>query len=98
MSPVLLDGERLTLSDVERVARHREAVALDPAARPKLEASRRVIEAALAAARPPPEPRRGAGRAHPRSGDPGHCPPPGKRPGQRIFGRPAGDRRLALRA
>ena len=52
MSPVLLDGERLTLNDVERVARHREAVALDPAARPKLEASRSVIEAALAAERP----------------------------------------------
>ena len=32
MSPVVLDGERLTLDDVERVARHGEAVALDPAA------------------------------------------------------------------
>jgi histidine ammonia-lyase len=52
MPPVFLDGERLTLNDVERVARHGEAVALDPAARPKLEASRRVIEAALAAERP----------------------------------------------
>ena len=52
MSPVLLDGERLTLSDVERVARHGEAVGLDPAARPKVEASRQVIEAALAAERP----------------------------------------------
>jgi len=52
MPPVLLDGECLTLDDVERVARHGEAVALDPAARPKVEASRRVIEAALAAERP----------------------------------------------
>jgi histidine ammonia-lyase len=52
MPPLLLDGERLTLDDVERVARHGEAVALDPAARPKIEAARRVIEAALAAERP----------------------------------------------
>lgn len=52
MPPVLLDGECLTLDDVERVARHGEAVVLDPAARPKVEASRRVIEAALAAERP----------------------------------------------
>jgi histidine ammonia-lyase len=52
MSSVLLDGERLSLEDVERVARHGEAVALDPAARPKLEASRQVIEAAVAAERP----------------------------------------------
>src|SRR5574341_1355225 len=52
MPPLFLDGERLTLSDVERVARHGEAVALDPAARPKVEASRRVIDAALAAERP----------------------------------------------
>lgn len=52
MSPVFLDGERLTLSDVERVARHGEAVSLDPAARPKIEAARQVIEAALAAGRP----------------------------------------------
>ena len=52
MAPVLLDGEGLTLHDVERVARHGEAVALDLAARPKVEAARRVIEAALAAERP----------------------------------------------
>ena len=52
MSTVFLDGERLTLADVERVARHGGAVALDPAARPKVEAARRVIEAALAAERP----------------------------------------------
>jgi len=52
MSPTLLDGERLTLHDVERVARHGEAVALDSAARPKVEAARRVIEDGLAAERP----------------------------------------------
>ncbi len=52
MSPILLDGERLTLDDVERVASHGEAVGLDPAARPKVEAARRVIESALATARP----------------------------------------------
>lgn len=52
MSLLLLDGERLTLNDVERVARHGETVALDPAARPKVEAARRVIEAALAVERP----------------------------------------------
>ena len=52
MSPVLLDGEKLTLNDVERVARLGEAVALDPAARPKVEAARRVIESAVAAERP----------------------------------------------
>jgi histidine ammonia-lyase len=47
-----LDGERLTLDDVERVARHGETVTLDPAARPKVEAARRVVEAALSAERP----------------------------------------------
>lgn len=52
MPPVLLNGEDLTLSDLERVARRGEAVALDPAARPKIEAARHVIEAALAAERP----------------------------------------------
>ncbi len=52
MSPVLLDGEHLTLEALERVARHGEAVALDPAARPKIAAARRVIEAALAAEKP----------------------------------------------
>jgi histidine ammonia-lyase len=52
MSPLLLDGERLTLTDVERVARRGETVALDPAARPKVEAACRVIEDALAAERP----------------------------------------------
>ncbi|HWT83358.1 MAG TPA: aromatic amino acid lyase, partial [Candidatus Methylomirabilis sp.] len=52
MPAVLLDGEKLTLNDVERVARLGEAVALDPAARPKVEAARRVIESAVAAERP----------------------------------------------
>ncbi|MBI4839477.1 MAG: histidine ammonia-lyase [candidate division NC10 bacterium] len=52
MPPVLLDGERLTLDDVGRVARQGEAVSLDPAARPKVEAARRVIESALADGRP----------------------------------------------
>ena len=52
MPPVLLNGEVLTLSELERVARRGEAVALDPAARPKIEAARHVIEAALAAERP----------------------------------------------
>ncbi len=52
MPPVLLDGERLTLSDLEQVARHGAAVGLDPAARPKVQAARRVIETALAAERP----------------------------------------------
>ena len=52
MSPILLNGEDLTLRDLERVARHDETVALDPAARPKIEAARHVIEAALAAERP----------------------------------------------
>ena len=51
MAPVLLDGEGLTLSDVERVARGDETVALDPAARPKVTAARDVIEHALAAER-----------------------------------------------
>lgn len=52
MPPILLNGEDLALSDLERVARRGEAVALDPAARPKIEAARHVIEAALAAERP----------------------------------------------
>lgn len=52
MSPILLDGERLTLDDVEWVARQGEGAALDPAARPKVEAARRVIESALADGRP----------------------------------------------
>ncbi len=51
MTPLLLDGERLTLHDVERVATRGEPVALDPAARPKVVAARAVIEHALAAER-----------------------------------------------
>ena len=51
MSPILLDGERLTLTDLEQVARQAEAVALDPAARPKVLAGRAVIENALIAGR-----------------------------------------------
>ncbi|HSB73113.1 MAG TPA: histidine ammonia-lyase [Candidatus Methylomirabilis sp.] len=51
MPPLLLNGEALTLPDLERVARHGETVALDPAARPKVEAARRVIEDGLAAER-----------------------------------------------
>jgi histidine ammonia-lyase len=52
MDPVLLNGEALTLDDVERVARQGAPVALDPAARPKVEAARHVIEAALTSGRP----------------------------------------------
>jgi len=52
MSQILLNGEALTLDDVERVARQGAPVALDPAARPKVEASRHVIESALASGRP----------------------------------------------
>jgi histidine ammonia-lyase len=49
--PILLDGEQLTLAVLERVARHGETVALDPGARPKVDAARATIEAALAAER-----------------------------------------------
>ena len=52
MPPVLLNGEDLTLRDLERVARHGETVAMDPAARPKVTSARRVIEDCLAAGRP----------------------------------------------
>jgi len=52
MEPVLLNGEHLSLDDVERVARRGVPVALDPAARPRVEASRHVIEAALTSGRP----------------------------------------------
>ena len=52
MPPVLLNGEDLTLRDLERVARHDETVAMDPAARPKVTSARRVIEDGLAAGRP----------------------------------------------
>ena len=48
---VHLNGEQLTLKQLERVARRGEAVALEPSARPKVEAARAVIENALAAER-----------------------------------------------
>jgi histidine ammonia-lyase len=48
---VLLDGDHLTLSQVEQVARGGAAVALEPSARPKVVAARAVIENALAAER-----------------------------------------------
>jgi histidine ammonia-lyase len=51
VSQVLLDGEHLTLADVERVARHGATAILHPKARPKVVAARRVIEDALAAER-----------------------------------------------
>jgi histidine ammonia-lyase len=51
MATIVLDGERLTLAELERVARGGEAVALDPAAREKVTAARGVIEDALAAER-----------------------------------------------
>jgi histidine ammonia-lyase len=51
MAPLLLNGENLTLPDVERVARRDEAVALDPSALSKVTAARDVIERALAAER-----------------------------------------------
>ena len=52
MDPVLLNGEALTLEDVQQVARQGVPVSLDPAARPKVEAARHVIEAALTSGRP----------------------------------------------
>ncbi len=51
MSQVFLDGEHLTLSQVEAVARGGAAATLAPAARPKVVAARAVIENALAAER-----------------------------------------------
>jgi histidine ammonia-lyase len=51
VSQVLLDGEQLTLEDVERVACRGASVALCPEARPKVLAARAVIENALAAER-----------------------------------------------
>jgi len=52
MSQILLNGDVLTLDDVEQVARQGAPVALDPAALPKVEASRHVIETALTSGRP----------------------------------------------
>src|SRR5512136_2996746 len=51
VTPVLLDGDHLTLSQVAQVARGGAAAALAPAARPKVVAARRVIESALVAER-----------------------------------------------
>ncbi|MET0553117.1 MAG: aromatic amino acid lyase, partial [Vicinamibacteria bacterium] len=47
-SPLLLDGNRLTLGDLEAVAREGRAVALDPAARAAVARSRAVVDAAVA--------------------------------------------------
>jgi histidine ammonia-lyase len=46
-APLLLDGNRLTLADLEAVARDGRAVALDPAARDAVTASRAVVDAAV---------------------------------------------------
>lgn len=51
MSTISLDGERLTLDELERVALGGEAVALAPVARAKVRAARTVVEEALAAER-----------------------------------------------
>jgi histidine ammonia-lyase len=45
---VVLDGARLTLEEVEAVARDRRAVALDPAARARVGRARAVVDAAVA--------------------------------------------------
>jgi histidine ammonia-lyase len=52
MALILIDGETLTLEDVERVARRGEAAGLAPSAREKMAASRRVVEQAVAAEQP----------------------------------------------
>jgi histidine ammonia-lyase len=52
MPSILLNGEGLSLEDLERVARLGAPVGLMPTARSRMIASRRVIEAALAAERP----------------------------------------------
>jgi histidine ammonia-lyase len=46
--PVVLDGARLTLEDLESVARTRRAVSLSPAARETVARSRRVVDDAVA--------------------------------------------------
>src|SRR5688572_16807050 len=45
---VVLDGDRLTLEDLEEVARTRRRVALAPQARAAVEAARRVVDEAVA--------------------------------------------------
>jgi histidine ammonia-lyase len=47
-APLLLDGNRLTLADLEAVARDGRAVAVDPAARAAVARSRAVVDAAVA--------------------------------------------------
>jgi histidine ammonia-lyase len=47
-APLLLDGNRLTLADLEAVAREARPVALDPAAREAVTRSRAVVDAAVA--------------------------------------------------
>ena len=47
-APLLLDGNRLTLADLEAVARDGRAVALDQAAREAVARSRAVVDAAVA--------------------------------------------------
>jgi histidine ammonia-lyase len=49
MEKLLIDGERLTLEDVERVAHGGAEVELSPAAREKMQASRAVVERVIAA-------------------------------------------------
>jgi len=46
-APVVLDGERLTLGDLEAVARGRVFVALDPAARQRVVRARAVVDEAV---------------------------------------------------
>jgi histidine ammonia-lyase len=47
-SPLLLDGQSLTLSDLETVARGRRPVALSPAAREAVTRARRLVDVAVA--------------------------------------------------
>jgi histidine ammonia-lyase len=49
MDKLQLDGERLTLGDVERVVRGNAEVELSPAAREKMQASREVVERVITA-------------------------------------------------
>ena len=46
--PVVLDGSRLTLDELEAVARERRAVSLDPGARERVARARTVVDAAVA--------------------------------------------------
>lgn len=51
-SPILLDGSHLTLDDVTAIARHHARVALDAAARPRIEASRAWVDELIARGAP----------------------------------------------